>query len=235
MKALLRQCFARYSFGETHIEAGFASRHAVLTRTNSRRRFLSAAVGSIAVLPLHFAAHATDHRTISDDAKQEWLEGQRRYFTDVILIDQNGNEARLFSDILYGHTVLVHAFYGNCKDACPVQFGKLRKLLSLLPPAVLNRVRIASVSVDPEADDVSARAAMAAKFGAQAPVWRVLAGKPENISVALHKFGLSAAVREAHNPSFVIGGVEQARWQKVPGTASTQELAGRIIRWSDAS
>lgn len=61
-----------------------------------------------------------------------WLVSQpspaKRYFGDVVLIDQNGEKLRLYEDLLKGRVVVMNAFYSDCQGVCSVLLPKLAEL-----------------------------------------------------------------------------------------------------------
>src|SRR5262249_10133992 len=42
-----------------------------------------------------------------------------RYFTDVPLVNQDGETMRLYSDLLHGKVVVIHVFFASCRNTCP--------------------------------------------------------------------------------------------------------------------
>ena len=49
----------------------------------------------------------------------------RRYFTDVLLVNQHGKTMRLYSDLLRDKVVVIHVFFSACKNTCPVMMSAL--------------------------------------------------------------------------------------------------------------
>jgi len=50
------------------------------------------------------------------------------YFSDVVLLDQNGKQQRLYSDLLQGKIVIINSFFATCKDSCPVMARNFAKI-----------------------------------------------------------------------------------------------------------
>src|SRR5215475_663818 len=47
-------------------------------------------------------------------------DGARTYFTDTILIDQDGVERLFYTDLIHQKSVVIHVMFTDCKDSCPV-------------------------------------------------------------------------------------------------------------------
>lgn len=62
-----------------------------------------------------------------------------------------------------GKAVLVTFLYTNCPDVCPLIASDLRVAQSLMGPAVVSKVQIIAVSVDPRGDTAKAVAAFLAR------------------------------------------------------------------------
>src|SRR5712691_6336933 len=41
-----------------------------------------------------------------------------KYFTDVVLLNQNGERMRLYSDLLHGKVVIINSFFATCQGSC---------------------------------------------------------------------------------------------------------------------
>jgi protein SCO1 len=146
----------------------------------------------------------------------------RGYFTDTVLLDQNGESKRFYSDLLQGKVVIINAFFSSCKDSCPLMSEKLAKLQT----ALLDRgedVRILSFSVDPETDTPPRLKAYAERWHAK-PGWFFLTGSIQNLNIVLRKLGLQTADKTNHLTTFYIGNEATGLWKKALSSASTDQL-----------
>ncbi len=50
-------------------------------------------------------------------------ERARAYFTDTLLLDQDGRAVRFYSDVLQGNVVVVDFIFTRCTGACPSSPG----------------------------------------------------------------------------------------------------------------
>lgn len=146
-----------------------------------------------------------------------------RYFTDVVLVDQNGRQKRLYSDLIRGRIVVLNAFFATCTGSCPVMAANMAKLQTALGDRVGKDVYLLSFSVDPEHDTPSILKDYAERFKAK-PGWFFLTGSKENVDIALLKLGLRTELRENHVNLFTIGNEPTGLWKKAMGTAAVQEI-----------
>jgi len=42
----------------------------------------------------------------------------QKYFTDTLLVNQNGEKMRFYSDLLQGKTVIINSFFATCQGSC---------------------------------------------------------------------------------------------------------------------
>src|ERR671927_368199 len=76
----------------------------------------------------------------------------QKYFTDVELLNQNGEKVRFYTDVLKGKTVVVNAFFTTCTSVCPPMNRNLERVQEALGDRLGRDVFLVSVSVDPETD-----------------------------------------------------------------------------------
>jgi protein SCO1/2 len=151
----------------------------------------------------------------------------RQYFTDVVLLNQNGTPLRFYSDLIKGKTVIVIPFFTSCTGACPVMNQNLAKIQDWLGDRLGKDAHILSVSVDPSTDTVAALRAYAAQFNAR-PGWHFLGGNRENVALALKKLGQYVEVREDHTNLMIIGNERTGLWKKAFGLADSAALIGIV-------
>jgi protein SCO1/2 len=145
------------------------------------------------------------------------------YFTDVTLVDQDGQSRRFYSDLLKDKTVVINPFFTECKASCPVTEGKLLGLQKWLGDRLGKEVYILSISVDPGNDTPERLKAYAAKFEAK-PGWYFLSGSKENVDFVLGRLGQKVNQRDDHLNILLIGNVPHQLWTKVPGIAATEKI-----------
>src|SRR5258706_15495442 len=68
-----------------------------------------------------------------DNSKQQPAAGaaeqsaSQKYFTVVVLINQNGDKMRFYSGLLKGKVVIIHIFFATCHGRCLPMNRKLEK------------------------------------------------------------------------------------------------------------
>lgn len=172
---------------------------------------------------------AKDHQTalVVDNPQAPETPGEnaeaKKYFTDVELIDQDGNALRLYSDLLRDHVVVIDCFFSQCTGVCPVLNQKLTAIKQAFSEEMGKELIILSISVDPEVD-TPARLKEYAKGLRSGPGWYFLTGSRENLKTALTKFGMYTDVRENHSNLLMIGNDATGLWKKAFGLAPTEQV-----------
>lgn len=138
----------------------------------------------------------------------------RAYFTDEILVDQNGRGRKFYSELLRDGVVLISFFFAACKDACPLINQRLAGLQDMLADSLGNGVSLLSITVDPEHDTPLALREYAARFGAR-DGWHFLSGEPRAVRTILRRLGNVAADPAGHLTLFIAGHAGRAEWHKL--------------------
>ena len=159
-------------------------------------------------------AAATSHDTQSPAHK---------YFTDTILINQNGEKMRFYTDLLQGKTVIIDTFFSTCKTACLPMTQNLKRIQETLGERLGKDVYILSVTVDSEMDTPAQLKAFADKFHARSG-WYFLTGTKENVDFVLRKLGQYVDNKQDHLTVFIIGNERTGLWKKAYGLATSDEL-----------
>jgi protein SCO1/2 len=146
-----------------------------------------------------------------------------KYFGDVKLVDQNGRELRLYTDLLEGKTVIINPMFTACTGACPVMSGALAKIQDHLGDRVGKDVRLISITVDPVHDTPAKMKEYAARFHAR-PGWYFLTGSKENVEAAMRKLGQWVDVPSNHQSLLLIGNDRTGLWKKAFALAPVEEL-----------
>src|SRR5258706_8239171 len=106
-----------------------------------------------------------------------------KYFTDVVLINQNGEKMRLYSDLLQGKVVVINSFFATCQGSCLPMNRNLEKVQAALGDRVGKEVFIISISVDPAVDSPAGLKEYAKKLHA-GPGWYFLTGDKQNLHLS---------------------------------------------------
>ena len=147
----------------------------------------------------------------------------RNYFTDVELVDQDGRTMRFYSDLLRDKVVIINAFFTTCTSVCPPMTHNLGKVQDWLGERLGKDVHMISMSVDPETDTPPRLKDYAQKFKTK-PGWHFVAGKKENVEIALRKIGQYVEARDDHTTIIIIGNLRTGLWKKAFGLAKPDDL-----------
>lgn len=156
------------------------------------------------------------------------VEKQRGYFTNTLLVNQEGKDVRFFEDVLKDQVVVLHFIFTRCTYACPLQTRKLvaakAELGGKLPPGA----RFVSISIDPAFDGPAQLRAFAAKQGSAAEGWTLLTGKKESVDLVVKKLGQWAEAVEEHSTAFIAGNARTNHWMRLRPDATPSVIAEQV-------
>ena len=176
---------------------------------------------ALVVLSLSFlAVSAAGQQAIAPTAAE-------KYFTDVELINQDGQKMHFYSDVLKNKVVVINAFFSTCTSVCPPMNRNLEKIQDALGGRLGKDVFLVSISVDPETDTPTRLKEYSRRFHAR-PGWMFLTGKKENVDWALYKLGQYVETKGDHSTIIIIGNEPKGLWKKALGLAKSEELV-RIV------
>jgi protein SCO1/2 len=147
----------------------------------------------------------------------------RRYFSDVELINQDGQKMRFYSDVLKDKVVIINTFFATCTGTCPPMNRNLERIQEALGDRLGKVAIIVSISVDPETDTPQRLKEYSQRFHAR-PGWIFLTGKKENVDWALYKLGQYVETKGDHTTIIIIGNEPKGLWKKAFGLAKPDEL-----------
>lgn len=159
-------------------------------------------------------------------------EKARRYFTDLPVVTQDGEELRFFSDVLKDRVVLVSLFYTNCTGMCPINNAKLAEVQDLLGDRLGRNIFLVSVTLDPENDTPEVLKDYASKFEAKKG-WIFLTGKKDDLKKITYRLGQTSPQIATHNPLFMLGNVGAAHWSKLRPNVPAEAVAMRLRLMAD--
>ena len=161
--------------------------------------------------------------SIQAHAQQPEPSAAQKYFTDTVLVNQNGEKMRFYSDLLKGKTVIIDSFFATCQGSCLPMNRNLEKVQEALGDRLGKDAYIISISVDPTVDTPPALKAYAKKLNAR-PGWYFLTGDKESVDFVLKKLGQFVDNKQDHQNIFIIGNERTGLWKKAFGLAKSEEL-----------
>jgi protein SCO1/2 len=171
----------------------------------------------------HVASGVSQGQPAQQPAKPAAQSPAQTYFTDVVLVNQNGEKMRLYSDLLHDKVVVINSFFATCPGSCLPMERNLEKVQEALGDRIGKDVHIISISVDPTVDTPANLKAYAKKLNAK-PGWYFLTGEKQNVDFALGKLGQLVANKEEHLNIFIIGNERTGLWKKAFGLAQSGEI-----------
>jgi protein SCO1/2 len=141
---------------------------------------------------------------------------------DVELVRSDGTRVKARREIDEGHPVVLNFIFTTCTTICPVASQTFAQVQSKLGE-VRSRVRMVSISIDPEQDTPERLRAYARKFGAQGQ-WSFYTGSPE-ASVALQKaFDAYRGNKMNHLPVTFVRAAPGKPWVRLEGLANSDAV-----------
>lgn len=162
----------------------------------------------------------------ASDADKQATTGQaaaHKYFSDITLVNQDGQPVRFYSDLLKDKVVVINAFFATCHGSCLPMNRNLEKVQEAFKDRLGKDLLIISISVDPEMDTAANLKQYAKKLNA-APGRLFITGKKENVNWALYKLGQYVEEKEQHTNIFIVGNERTGLWKKVFGLAKADEI-----------
>jgi len=158
-------------------------------------------------------AQSADSATAATAEQEE--ERARNYFTNLELINQDGETVRFFDDVLKDKVVVINFIFTNCEGACPLITHKLTLVRDRMEGQIGNPLRFVSLSLDPARDTPAALKEFAKTHHADHDGWVFLTGKPENLEYIIKRLGQFTDDVEAHSTMMLAGNVSAAHWMKI--------------------
>jgi protein SCO1/2 len=146
-----------------------------------------------------------------------------KYFSDVELINQDGQKVRFYTDVLKNKVVVINSFFTTCTSVCPPMNRNFEKVQEALGDRLGKDAFLVSISVDPERDTPPRLKEYSRRFHAREG-WIFLTGKKENVDWALYKLGQYVETKDDHSTIIIIGNEGKGLWKKAFGLAKAEEL-----------
>jgi protein SCO1/2 len=161
--------------------------------------------------------------TTDSSTSNREVSAAEKYFSNVELINQDGQTVRFYTDVLKNKVVVINAFFTTCTGICPPMNRNFEKIQEALGDRLGKEVFLVSISVDPETDTPARLKEYGRRFHAR-PGWVFLTGKKENVDWALYKLGQYVEKKDDHTSIFIIGNEPKGLWKKAFGLAKPEEL-----------
>lgn len=198
-------------------------------RTTSLRRLL--ALASLWLVPLLWAQPLAAAEAQREATK--WFGGdnyQRSLRTyavpDVVLTDADAKPVRLRELLASDDPVMMNFVFTTCSTICPIMVRVFAEVPSRLG-ATSKRLRMISISVDPENDTPKQLKTYAAHVGA-GPRWQFLTGTVQDVRAVQAAFDNFRGDKMNHEPLTLLRQTSGRPWVRIDGFAGPDELASEV-------
>ena len=141
---------------------------------------------------------------------------------DLSLVDAAGMQVRLQDVLDVDQPVMLNFIFTTCTTICPVQSAAFQQVQQQLG-AERDRVRMVSISIDPEYDTPQRLQAYAERFQA-GPRWQFLTGKLADIIAVQKAFEAYRGNKMSHEPLTLLRAAPDAAWVRLDGMASASDI-----------
>ena len=159
---------------------------------------------------------------------EDEVERARGYFSNLELINQDGETVRFFDDVLKDKVVVISFIFTNCEGACPLITHKLTQVRDRIEGLIGDPVQFVSLSIDPARDTPAAMKEFAETHQADHAGWTFLTGDAENLDNIIKRLGQYTTDIEAHSTMLLAGNVNEAHWIKIQPHEQPPQIAEKI-------
>lgn len=165
--------------------------------------------------------HHHHHAMMADAAYQRSAASYA--IPDVSLVDMDGKAVPLRDGLGGGEPVLLNFIFTSCTAICPAMSATFMQVQDLLGEEA-GRVRMVSISIDPENDTPDRLKEYAARFHA-GPQWQMLTGSIEDSIAVQRAFDAYRGGKMNHAPLTLLrAGGDSQSWVRLDGLASATDI-----------
>lgn len=170
-------------------------------------------------------AHAADHAHHMQMLQQQpgYKRSVHRYAPpEVSLVDQDGRSLALLEVLADPRPLMLNFIFTSCTTICPVLSASLAQAREALGPDA-QRVRMVSITIDPEHDTPERLRRYARRFGA-AEGWDFYTGDLQDIIRVQKAFDAFRGDKMSHIPLTFLRAAPDEPWIRMEGFANAGEL-----------
>lgn len=142
---------------------------------------------------------------------------------DVTLFDQAGHAVPVSELQSTSGPLALNFIFATCTTICPVMTATFAQMLKELGPEA-DRIRLVSITIDPEHDTPAVLARYAERFEAP-PGWRFLTGSRSDVERLLRAFDAWSGSKASHRPITLLRRRGEPAWVRLDGLGSAAALA----------
>jgi cytochrome oxidase Cu insertion factor (SCO1/SenC/PrrC family) len=152
----------------------------------------------------------------------------RDYFSNVELVDQNGERLKFYDEVLKDKVVVISFIFTNCQSACPLMTRNLTMIRDMLREDERRAIQFISISIDPLRDTPSAMKEFAQKHDADIDGWLWLTGQPDDVNYITKRLGSYTDDPEMHTTTLLAANVPNAHWTKIEPNVPPNGVVARL-------
>jgi cytochrome oxidase Cu insertion factor (SCO1/SenC/PrrC family) len=152
----------------------------------------------------------------------------RDYFSNVELVDQNGQRLKFYDEVLKDNIVVISFIFTNCQSACPLMTRNLTMIRDMLREDERRNIQFISISIDPLRDTPSAMKEFAQKHDADIDGWLWLTGQPDDVNYITKRLGSYTDDPELHTTTLLAANVPNAHWTKIEPNVPPNGVVARL-------
>lgn len=141
---------------------------------------------------------------------------------DLSVVAMDGTRTTLLEALNSGKPVMVNFVFTTCTTICPVMSASFSNVQEKLGEES-DKVRMVSVSIDPEHDTPERLREYAMRFGA-GPQWQFLTGDLDDIIAIQKAFDVYRGSKMNHEPTTLLRRADGGPWVRLDGLASAAAI-----------
>jgi cytochrome oxidase Cu insertion factor (SCO1/SenC/PrrC family) len=156
----------------------------------------------------------------------------RDWFTDTVLVTQEGKRVRFYSDVLKDRVVVISFLFTRCTTACPMIAAKLNQIREKLGDRFGREVHFISLTVDPEHDTPQRLKEFARQHHATHEAWTFLTGNKKDVDQVIARLGQYVENIDGHSTVLIAGNDKQRHWTKIRPDVPPSAVAEKVRQLS---
>ncbi len=142
---------------------------------------------------------------------------------DVKLLDSDGRDVPVGTVFDHDGPLLLQFIFTTCPTICPSMTATFSSFAERLDERERGRVRLVSITIDPENDRPELLRGFARKLGA-GPGWRFYTGRRDDVAAVQKAFDAFRPSKMAHEPLTLIRPRRGADWVRLNGLIGVEDL-----------
>jgi protein SCO1/2 len=147
---------------------------------------------------------------------------------DLDLVNMAGEKTNLLEEVNRGQPVMLNFIFTTCTTICPVLSATFSQVEQQLGEE-RERVRMISITIDPEYDTPARLREYAARYHA-GPQWQFLTGNLEDIVAIQKAFDVYRGNKMNHEPTTLMKGADGDTWVRIDGLARAADIVAEYHR-----